>query len=87
MKYIRGIKTCTRRWTKSAEDCYMLGCDCSKCDTAVIMESKCCMKPIVLELVRKFGAPKIDREEGKGYASFEEIEQEKNQIYFEEFKV
>ena len=49
-----------KRWTKSAVECYKIGCVCSKCDIPKKKEDngKCQMKPYVLELVKKFGAPK-----------------------------
>lgn len=47
----------TRRWTRSAEECYELGCMCSRCPLPLIMETPCQMKASVIELVRKFGKP------------------------------
>ena len=49
------------RWTKSAKDCYFIGCTCSKCKIYEIIGSKCRMKAAVLELVRKFGKPERDK--------------------------
>lgn len=50
------------RWTKSAIECYKIGCKCSICNMPQIKETKekCGMKAVVLELVRRFGAPKDD---------------------------
>ena len=44
-------------WTISAVQCYMLGCQCLKCNIPDLLESKCLMKKAVMELVRKFGKP------------------------------
>ena len=49
--------TAQRRWTRSAVDCYFLGCVCSKCPIYNILGKKCRMKGAVLELVRLFGKP------------------------------
>ena len=50
-----------RNWTPAAEECYSLGCNCSKCNVYRFYFSgssfKCKMKEIVIELVRKFGKP------------------------------
>lgn len=50
-----------RRWNKTAEDCYILGCNCSKCPIYEIYfkdkPQKCFMKYAVWEMVRKFGIP------------------------------
>lgn len=46
-----------RRWTRSAVDCYKIGCNCSRCNIPLIMETPCKMKYSVLELVKKFGKP------------------------------
>ena len=47
-------------WSKEAIHCYSVGCVCSKCDIPHLRELKvkCRMKAYVLELVKKFGAPK-----------------------------
>lgn len=48
----------TRRWTRTAIDCYSIGCNCKKCIIPEIMTSqKCQMKKTVIELVKKFGKP------------------------------
>lgn len=50
-----------RRWNPTAIACYKIGCRCSQChilDGLELPKSKCRMKYAVLELVRKFGAPK-----------------------------
>lgn len=44
-------------WTQAAKDCYARGCNCRGC-LMQDLETKCNMKAAVLELVRKFGAPK-----------------------------
>lgn len=46
-----------RRWTRSAVECYEIGCMCSRCYLPLIMETPCQMKIVVMELVRKFGKP------------------------------
>lgn len=55
-------ETCNKIWTKSAEDCYAIGCMCSKCSLFKFFFSKrkykCKMKDTVLELVRLIGVPK-----------------------------
>lgn len=51
------------KWTISAAECYFNGCNCSTCDLPLTLETKCVMKTVVFELVRKFGAP--DREKIK----------------------
>ncbi|MBQ8635321.1 hypothetical protein IJ425_04120 [bacterium] len=48
------------RWTLTAAECYSNGCNCSTCDMPLMLETKCQMKRIVFELVRKFGAPDIE---------------------------
>lgn len=45
-------------WTDTAIDCYNRGCKCEGCVLNEIVETRCHMKQAVLELVRKFGAPK-----------------------------
>lgn len=49
------------RWVPLSIYCYKIGCNCSICDINKIIESKCRMKQVVIELVRKFGAPNIER--------------------------
>ena len=46
-------------WTSTAKECYKSGCRCSKCLIPDLREekSKCQMKAVVLELVKKFGVP------------------------------
>ena len=46
------------KWTQSSIDCYKIGCNCSKCNIKKIINTKCYMKQVVIELVKKFGAPK-----------------------------
>lgn len=48
-------------WTQSSIDCYLIGCNCSICKLKKIMSAKCQMKQVVVELVKKFGAPNIER--------------------------
>ena len=54
--------TLSKFWTQSAYDCYIIGCNCSKCNLNKIYfrnsEYKCKMKYTVIELVRTIGAPK-----------------------------
>lgn len=45
------------RWTKTAQDCYSIGCTCIKCNLYGIMQNRCRMKNTVFALVRKYGAP------------------------------
>lgn len=48
------------RWTKSAIECYNLGCNCSKCHLPLLYEElkhHCRMKKVVFELVKKYGIP------------------------------
>lgn len=52
------LKSLTIRWTKEAKACYDNGLRCSMCPIAEDIKLQCQMKPIVLELVRKFGKPK-----------------------------
>lgn len=51
-----------KQWTRTAVDCYKLGCICSKCTLYEVFFSKkkfkCKMKETVIELVRKLGVPK-----------------------------
>ena len=55
-------ETICKNWTPTAEECYNIGCNCSKCNIYKIYFSgsyfKCRMKETVFELVRKFGKPK-----------------------------
>ncbi len=48
------------QWTPTAAECYLIGCNCKKCHLAEILETKCLMKNVVFELVRKFGKPNIE---------------------------
>ena len=51
-------------WTPTAIKCYGIGCNCSKCrlidEPESINKSNCCMKFIVIKLIKKFGKPKED---------------------------
>ena len=57
-------ETNSKNWTPTAVDCYALGCACSKCNIYrfyfLNTGGRCKMKDTVIELVRKFGAPKED---------------------------
>ena len=45
-------------WTKSAVDCYHLGCRCSVCEIVPSNFKKYCkMKQVVLSLVKNVGKP------------------------------
>lgn len=50
------------KWTKSSIDCYLLGCQCEKCEVYRIIGKQCRMKLAVLELVRRHGVPKQEGE-------------------------
>ena len=53
------LKNCVMRWTKSAKECYKNGLQCSKCQSMPEdLKHLCRMKPVVLELVCKYGKPK-----------------------------
>lgn len=56
--------TVIRRWTQSAVDCYRLGCNCSKCNIPLIMETPCQMKRSVISLVRAYGIPDLSKFKG-----------------------
>ena len=47
------------KWSNTAKECYAIGCQCKKCTLPKRIESdfKCGMKPVVLELVKKYGVP------------------------------
>lgn len=52
-------------WSEQAKDCYFNGCRCSKClipEISETLKGKCVMKNVVLELVKRFGAPKRSEE-------------------------
>lgn len=54
-------KRYVRYWTKEAKACYFNGCRCTRCYIPLICETiaeSCKMKYVVLELVKRFGAPK-----------------------------
>ena len=46
-------------WTKTAIECYEIGCWCSKCKLRKIIESPCYMKETVITLVRNIGRPPV----------------------------
>ena len=54
-------ETISKKWTQSAIECYLIGCNCSKCTLNKLYFSnsifKCKMKEVVIELVRKIGKP------------------------------
>ena len=51
-------------WTKSAIDCYDIGCRCSKCNNVPeYFKSQCRMKYTVLQLVRLYGEPERGTEQ------------------------
>lgn len=58
------INTYARQWTEGAIYCYKRGCNCQGCYIKELLESKCLMKRAVLELVRKFGKPPENEENG-----------------------
>lgn len=45
-------------WTNEAKLCYASGCNCKKCSNRFESQKHCQMRRVVLELVRRFGAPK-----------------------------
>ena len=51
-----------RRWTRTAVECYFIGCNCQKCYLNEIMQNECRMKGAVLELVRTLGKPEKEYE-------------------------
>lgn len=59
-------ETTADNWTPTAIECYELGCNCSVCSINKIYfvgsSYRCKMKEVVIELVRKFGAPNTARE-------------------------
>lgn len=64
MSYKYNVSCCetnSKKWTPTAIECYLLGCNCSKCNINKIYFKdsifKCKMKDTVIELVRKFGKP------------------------------
>ena len=53
-------------WTNAAIDCYERGCICSGCEFENFFtdkQQKCQMKFTVIELVKKFGAPRLEEKE------------------------
>lgn len=55
-------ETNLRRWTKTTKECYKNGMNCNICTIPDDFKKKCRrnIKPCVLELVKKFGAPEND---------------------------
>ena len=44
-------------WTNEAKICYSSGCNCIECTNRFESQKKCQMRRVVIELVRRFGAP------------------------------
>lgn len=62
-----------KRWTLTAAQCYQIGCNCEKCYLPEILETKCVMRKTVIELVKKFGAPDIEKnkqEQQQGFTKY-----------------
>lgn len=57
------VSQSTLKWTDDAIECYSIGCNCSKCEFKKQLSTKCRLKFVVLELVKKLGAPKIKRKD------------------------
>jgi hypothetical protein len=57
------VSQLTLKWTDDAIECYSIGCNCSKCEFKKQLSTKCRLKFVVLELVKKLGAPKIKRKD------------------------
>lgn len=57
MANITGYLTKNLDWTNEARFCYLSGCNCKKCTNRFESQKKCQMRRVVLELVRRFGAP------------------------------
>ncbi len=54
-----------KHWSRQAKACYFNGCMCSRClipKNCKTLKGKCRIKNVVLELVKKFGAPKRNEE-------------------------
>ena len=60
IKHVIVDENILKGWTQMAEDCYNIGCDCSKCSIKNILSSECHMKQTVILLVKKFGKPSKD---------------------------
>ena len=58
--------TNSKNWTPTAIECYSIGCNCSKCNLFKIYfaqsVNRCKMKESVIELVRRIGAPNVNKE-------------------------
>ena len=56
---------CLLHWTPAAIQCYKSRCKCSSCDIikglCTITPENCNMKAVVLQLVKKFGRPSINK--------------------------
>ena len=58
MANITGYLTKNLDWTNEARFCYMSGCNCREYTNRFESQKQCQMRRVVLELVRRFGAPK-----------------------------
>lgn len=62
-------ETISKNWTPAAMDCYFIGCSCSRCNLYKIYfmntDFHCKMKETVIELVRRYGAPRRDEDDYK----------------------
>ena len=58
-------ETLNKKWTKTAIECYELGCVCANCTLYKFFfypqKIKCRMKETVIELVRQLGIPKVSK--------------------------
>lgn len=62
-----GRAVAVRRWTTTAIDCYLRGCNCQDCFYTNFLRNsgqKCQMKASVLELVRVLGKPNVETPRG-----------------------
>lgn len=57
MANIAGYLSKDYSWTDEAKYCYASGCNCRKCTNRFESQKRCQMRRVVLELVRRFGAP------------------------------
>ena len=58
MGYLAGYLSKDLDWTNEAKLCYSSGCNCRECTNRFESQKQCQMRRVVLELVRRFGAPK-----------------------------
>ena len=60
------LDSCAIRWTTTAKECYKNGLKCLDCKALPDdIKAYCKMKPVVLELVRKYGKPHKEEEWGR----------------------